>query len=186
VPSASHITFPKKAVRAELDELGDFGGGRFELTGPGAMERSETVSVGGTPVTLRMGKAFRISERETAIGLDVTLDAQGGPLRAVLLVESNLALPAGPDNGDVGGRTLRRSADLGARTEVTLRQPAAGVRYRLRVARGGRVWYYPVETVNNSESGYERIVQGACLLAVIPVRLDEGSAKYTFRLWASA
>jgi alpha-amylase len=175
-----------KAVRAELDELGDFGGGIFELTGPAAMERSETVSVRGTPITVRMGKAFRISEKETAVGLDVTLSAQGGQLRAVLVVESNLALPAGPADGDVGGRALRRSADLGARTEVSLRQPAARVSYRVRVPDGSKVWYYPVETVNNSESGYERIVQGACVLAVVPVKLGESSTRYSFRLRVGA
>jgi hypothetical protein len=142
------------------------------------------LTVQGRPVSVRMAKSFRISQRDTAIGLDVVLSAQGGSVQAQLVVESNLALPSGPADGQVGGRSLRRPADLGNRSEVTLRQPAAGVRYRLRVARGGRVWYYPVETVNNSESGYERIVQGACLVAVLPVRLGESSTRYSFRLQA--
>jgi alpha-amylase len=173
-----------EAVRAELTELGGFAAGRFELTGPAAMERTESLTVQGRPVSVRMAKSFRISQRDTAIGLDVVLSAQGGSVQAQLVVESNLALPSGPADGQVGGRSLRRPADLGNRSEVTLRQPAAGVRYRLRVARGGRVWYYPVETVNNSESGYERIVQGACLVAVLPVRLGESSTRYSFRLQA--
>jgi hypothetical protein len=133
-----------------------------------------------------MVKSFRISDRKAAIGLDLVLSAKGGPVKAQLVVESNLALPSGPADGDVGGRTLRRPADLGRRTEVTLRQPAAGVRYRLRLAGGGRAWYYPVETVNNSESGFERIVQGACLLAVVPVTLGERATTYSFRLQADA
>jgi len=176
----------RRAVRSELDELGGFGGGSFEVIGQTAFERTETLAVEGRQATIRMAKSFQVSSRDCSIGLQVTLSADGGPVPALLVVESNLALPAGPVAGDVGGRPLRRPADLGMRGEVTLRQPAAGLRYRLRVAKGSRVWYYPVETVNNSESGYERIVQGACLLAVLPVRLDGVSAKYSFRLWTGA
>ena len=54
------------------------------------------------------------------------------------------------------------------------------------MAKGGRVWYYPIETVNNSESGYERIVQGACLLAVRPIRIGDAPVKLRFRLRSPA
>ena len=60
-------------------------------------------------------------------------------------------------DGSAAGRPLDQPADLGYLSEVALRQPLAEVEYRLQVAKGGRVWYYPIETVNNSENGFERV-----------------------------
>jgi len=68
----------------------------------------------------------------------------------------------------------------------SIRQPEAGIEYQLTLPGGSSAWYYPVETVNNSESGYERIVQGACLVAVHPVRLGSEPVRFRFRLEATA
>jgi len=171
-----------KAVRSRLAELGNFGAGSFDLKRGATMERTELVRGRRRSVMVRMAKSFRVSASSTDLELNVTLAGEAVPFDALLVVESNLGLPGGVADGTIGGRPLRRPADLGAQTEVALRQPQAGVEYRLEVASGGRVWYYPIETVNNSENGYERIVQGACLLAVHPVRLGGAPVKLRFRL----
>ena len=69
---------------------------------------------------------------------------------------------------------------------MALRQPIAEVEYRLQLPRAGRAWYYPIETVNNSDSGYERIVQGACVLAVHPVQIGAAPLKLRYRLRSPA
>ena len=150
------------------------------------MERTEEVVAGRSTILVRMAKSFRVSASAPDLELNVTLSGEGAALDALLVVESNLALPGGVKDGTIGGEPLGRPVDLGPRTEVTLRQPRAGAEYRLQVPRRGRVWYYPIETVNNSEGGYERIVQGACILAVHPVRLGGGPVKLRFRLRSPA
>ncbi|MGQ9586549.1 MAG: alpha-amylase/4-alpha-glucanotransferase domain-containing protein [Anaerolineae bacterium] len=38
------------------------------------------------------------------------------------------------------------------------------------------VWYFPLETVNNSEAGFERVYQGACVTPTWVLRLEPGQA----------
>ena len=170
------------AVRSKLKQIGGFAAGAFDLKRGTRMERSERIRVGRRSVEVRMLKSFRVSATVPELELAITLAATGGPVEALLVVESNLGLPGGVADGTVAGIPLLEPADLGERAEVTLRQPLAGVGYSLRVAKGTRVWYYPIETVNNSEGGYERIVQGACLLAVRPVQLGASPVRLRFRL----
>ena len=170
-----------QAVRSRLPELGDFAAGSFTLKRGATMERTERITAGRRTALVRMAKSFRVNASVADLELSLTLSAEGGPLDALLLVESNFGLPGGVADGSIGGRPLNLPVDLGPRTEVALRQPAAGIEYRFQQPQGGRAWYYPVETVNNSDSGYERIVQGACLLAVHPVRLG-AAVKLRFRL----
>jgi hypothetical protein len=176
-----------QAVRSRLPELGNFGAGAFDLKRGATMERTERLKIGRRrSLQVRMAKSFRVSASVPDLELNLTLSAEGGPLDALLVVEANLGLPGGAADGTVAGRPLDRPADLGARTEVALRQPRAEVEYRFQLGKGGRAWYYPVETVNNSDSGYERIVQGACLLAVQPVHIVAAPLKLRFRLRALA
>jgi alpha-amylase len=170
------------AVRSKLKQVGSFAAGVFDLKRGTRMERSERIRSGRQSVEVRMLKSFRVSASVPELELAVTLDATGGPLDALLVVESNLGLPGGVADGTVAGIPLAEPANLGERLEVTLQQPLAGVRYSLRVAKGTRVWYYPIETVNNSEGGYERIVQGACLMAVRAIQLGASPVRLRFRL----
>ena len=175
-----------QAVRSRLPELGHFAAGAFELKRGATMERAERVAVGRRSVLVRMAKSFRVSASVPELALNLTLTGEASAIDLLLVVEANLGLPGGVADGSVAGLPLDRPADLGPRTEVALRQPVADVEYRLQLPRGGRAWYYPIETVNNSDSGYERIVQGACLLAVQPVHIVAAPLKLRFRLRALA
>jgi 4-alpha-glucanotransferase len=172
----------RQAVRARFRELGEFAAGEFSLGRGGSMERTERIR--GTEVTMR--KTFKPDPAKPILELRLEVTASGAPLDALLVVESNLGLVGGVADGEVGGRPLDSPADLGELSSVTLTQPEAGIGYRLVVPAGARTWYHPVETVNNSESGYERIVQGACLLSLRPVRLGDGGRpiKLRYRLEA--
>jgi 4-alpha-glucanotransferase len=171
-----------QAVRSRLPEVGHFAAGAFELKRGATMERAERVAVGRRSVLVRMAKSFRVSASVPELELNLTLTGEASAIDLLLVVEANLGLPGGVADGSVAGLPLDRPADLGPRTEVALRQPVADVEYRLQLPRGGRAWYYPIETVNNSDSGYERIVQGACLLAVHPVRIGATPVKLRYRL----
>ncbi|MDQ6691169.1 MAG: DUF1926 domain-containing protein, partial [Candidatus Dormibacteraeota bacterium] len=137
------------------------------------------------PLALTMNKTFLVSRDRPEIELEVTLETDG-PLAAHLIVEANLALPGGVSDGDVAGMSLATPIDLGARTAVVICQPAMDTYYSLGLEPGTMVLYYPVQTVNNSEGGFERVVQGACLGAVRPIKFDAGEPSiHKFRLSVS-
>jgi alpha-amylase len=49
----------------------------------------------------------------------------------------------------------------------------------LKTDRNCNLWRFPVETISLSESGFERIYQGSCLLLYWPLDLD---SREPFRL----
>ncbi len=171
------------ALRSRTIELGDFANGEFKLNGKATLERSETISRGRVPTTIRMTKEFRFGKGRPDIELQIGLSADRS-FHAQLVVEANLALPGGADDGQVCGLRLNRAHDLGERTDVEIAQPAMSTRYRLHLQNGTRAWYYPVVTVNNSESGFESVFQGACLAAVMPVKVGPTQLTRRFRLRA--
>ncbi|GAC1655967.1 MAG: DUF1926 domain-containing protein [Candidatus Dormibacteraceae bacterium] len=172
-----------QARGGRLPEIGSFSIGEFsfEVATPRVrMKRCETVTSGRHSIQVEMDKDIELATDRTQI--ELVLQLRGPGLSALLIVECNIDLPGGANDGDVGGRRLDRPADLGPLRSVVVRQPGAGSRLSLSGPPGGRVWYYPVETVNNSESGYERIVQGACLAWVQPVQPGAGVLRFRYRM----
>jgi 4-alpha-glucanotransferase len=51
-----------------------------------------------------------------------------------------------------------------------------GIRIETAVTPPADAWISPIETVSNSESGFERVYQGSCLVLSRPVSLRPGSA----------
>lgn len=98
-------------------------------------------------------------------------------------IELNINLLAGdaPDRYyDIPGHRLedRRLASLGELkdvSEVRLIDEWNGMKVVLRTDRSCNLWRFPVETVSLSESGFEKIFQGSCLLLYWPLELESGS-----------
>jgi hypothetical protein len=45
------------------------------------------------------------------------------------------------------------------------------------LAEAGDLWWAPVETISNSEAGFERVYQGAGILVSWPISLAPGASK---------
>jgi len=52
-----------------------------------------------------------------------------------------------------------------------------GVSVATTVSEPAEAWWAPVETVSNSESGFERVYQGAGLLLSWPLALEPGATR---------
>ena len=52
-----------------------------------------------------------------------------------------------------------------------------GVAVEARPEPAADAWWSPIETVSNSESGFERVYQGSSLLFSWPVRLEPGTMR---------
>jgi 4-alpha-glucanotransferase len=174
---------PDDWAMARVDELGDAVDGAFDLTDLGLdrliVRRESTIA--GAEVTVTKTYILGGDRRTPTLECQVALDHRGGPDIDVRLgLEWATTMLGGGGNPaawwDVGGaRTghdARGTADqvtslaqgndfVGIAIETVLDQPAAA-------------WWAPIETVSNSESGFERVYQGSALLLSWPLRLSPG------------
>jgi alpha-amylase len=95
-------------------------------------------------------------------------------------IEFNINLLAGDAPNryyDISGqqledRRLGSQGELKDISEVRLIDEWNGMEVVLKMDRSCHLWRFPVETVSLSESGFERIFQGSCLLAFWPLELE--------------
>jgi alpha-amylase len=95
-------------------------------------------------------------------------------------IEFNINLLAGDAPNryyDISGqqledRRLGSQGELKNISEVRLIDEWNRMEVVLKMDRSCHLWRFPVETVSLSESGFERIFQGSCLLAFWPLELE--------------
>lgn len=164
----------------QLEECGELAGGAWELANivreAGSFEvRNSAISAGdGREGNVRMVKSFttRGGDAACAIACNLTLSRSGSgasaPSRLGIEMVFNLLAPNSPDRyflcgkdryplefrGELVGSRLSM-VDEWQHLDITLEAPGA-------VA----WWVVPIETISQSESGFERIYQGS---AVMPV-----------------
>ncbi|MGD0019926.1 MAG: alpha-amylase/4-alpha-glucanotransferase domain-containing protein [Candidatus Limnocylindrales bacterium] len=176
-------------VAATYEELGDFVEGAFELdtlTGDRvSARRAGSLTVNGRPAAVAVEKTFRFggSRLRPALELATTVENRGEAAVAFeLAIEWNVNLLGGGHNPAAYYETAvgeRRPHDVAG--EVTSAASLAfgndyeGVRVEASVEPAARLTWYPVETVSNSEGGFERVYQGSSLLFRWPVSLAPGA-----------
>jgi alpha-amylase len=148
------------------------------------MSRRGIVSLDGrsSPVTVR--KVYRVTEQAAAVGVAYAVENHGeGPLAVRFGVELNLTLLAGddpqryyewPGSGPV---RLRERGRCRAMDQFSMVDEWSRFRVTLRLDRQGDIWYMPIETVSQSEEGFERTYQGSALLASWLLTLQPGVAE---------
>jgi hypothetical protein len=138
-------------------------------------------TIDGAAVTVTKTTRIWGDRRAPVLEQTVELEHRGGPTLDVRFgSEWTLTMLGGGGNPsawwDLGGD---RSAHDGAGTATgitTIGQgnDYVGVAVRTDVDVAADAWWAPVETVSNSESGFERVYQGSGLLLSWPVQLAEG------------
>ena len=179
-------TTPDDLRRAIAPELGDFVSARYEA----APQRSKAATV----VLTRSG-VIRTAAHTTPVSISKrivldgnTLEAryalsfpEGAPEGVVFAPELNLGLMAGA-SFDRNYFTPERE-NLG-NLSTLLDRPAAGglglvddflkLEIWCRVSPDAHFWAYPVETVNDSEGGFERVYQCSAVLPYWPLAAQPG------------
>jgi alpha-amylase len=174
--------------RAEAEELGDAHTGGYEV-----LERTDDVirlgrdvRVGAAGVLVRVEKTFRFdgARRSPGIDLEVAVENRSaGPVRFDLGIEWALMLLGGGGNPaayyEVDGE---RSAHDGAGEHEAATLICSGNTYvGLELATSfdppATAWWTPIETVSNSEYGFERIYQGSALVGTWPMDLAAGERR---------
>jgi alpha-amylase len=178
---------PGELAAMRYRELGDFVDRPFEIVatedralhlrrrgelyvadGPHALVVEKRVTLGGERRAPSLELEVRIenasgSRIDCWLALESAFDLMGGGGNPAAYYE------AGPDRSahDAAGEREQAAGlafgndDAGLRIEATLSEP-------------GRICWFPIETVSNSEAGFERIYQGSSLTLEWPVALEPG------------
>lgn len=166
-------------MSAQYRELGDFHHSVFST-------KVETPKSKGKPVQLTLSHKGFVESIPVELTKKVILESGDFDLKTVyrlknlgsqemkflLMTEWNLTLLAGdaPDrNYFVKGRDLSspRLNSVGMEENVTefgMRDGWLNLEINFQSEKPGQFWRYPVETISQSEGGFEKVYQGSCLL----------------------
>ncbi len=162
-------------------EVGNFvtGAWAIEL----AADRKLVTTRSADALTLR--KTIMLDGGRLAGSLIVTVEIRnegGGPFAGTLEIESNVNLMGGGGNPAAyyswkGHQTRHDSAGaVAAGIDLAFGNEYEGVALSARADPPAPASWYPVETVSNSEAGFERVYQGSCLIYRWPLRLAVGGS----------
>jgi alpha-amylase len=186
--AADGSTGTEAFLTATYDEFGDFTESAFEPVtvedGRVVARRLGSVRSGDTEGPLIVEKTFRFGgdRMNPILELATVLENPGdAPVAFELAVEWNVNLLGGGHNPaawhetEDGARSPHDAAGgLAAASTLAFGNDFEGVRVAATVEPPARMTWYPVETVSNSESGFERAYQGSSLLFRWPMVLDPG------------
>jgi alpha-amylase len=181
--------------RSEVAEWGDFIGAEYDLKAPPSRGSAVTLSRAGRAGPPGGKAPVLISKRVTLEGNGIEARyalgfPEGAPPDTLFAVEFNFGLMAGnaPDRNyfSAARENLHNLSTLISRTD----EPALGlvdewlkVALWLRAEPNAGFWAYPVETVSDSEGGFERIYQGSAVLPHWPLSALPGEEQlFTLRL----
>jgi hypothetical protein len=182
-------TDPQAWATAKAEELGDALDQPYTLVslepGRAVVARDATVQADGGRAQVRVVKSIDIGgdRRSPTLALTVSIENRSEvEVRARLGVEWTLTMLGGGGNPsawwEVDGE---RSAHDGRGTAPNITNLAQGNDYigvavATTVSEPADAWWAPVETVSNSESGFERVYQGGGLLLSWPLALAPGAS----------
>jgi len=179
-------------------EAGDFSNGQYqgEIRESGAEEggsvgvtlsREGMVTAGSDGAGrwgLAVEKSFELRAGEPEMGLTYRVRNISGSNRSFAFgVETNWALlgGSGPDvfleARDAAGRVpAMQAAELEAVDDARLVVNWLNMEIGLELSKAARFLWFPIETVSNSEAGFESIYQGSCLVCLWSLDLAPGAS----------
>jgi hypothetical protein len=188
-------TAPDAAAAGTAVELGDLRDGAWTLerADPGRilLQRAGHVQVDDVAVPLEATKTIGIGggRYDPRLEVEVELVHRGGPdsppIDVLLAVEWSTMLLGGGHNPaawqDIGGRRIAhdQSAEAADISRWIAGNDQLGVIVETTTDRPVDAWIAPIQTVSNSEAGFELVYQGSSTLIVAPLRLAIGG---TFHL----
>ncbi|MGA3056468.1 MAG: alpha-amylase/4-alpha-glucanotransferase domain-containing protein [Candidatus Limnocylindrales bacterium] len=175
-------------VTATYEEIGDFTESAYEPVtvedGQLVARRLGSVRSGEVERPLIVEKTFRFGgdRMKPVLELATVLENPGDrPVAFDLAIEWNVNLLGGGHNPAAwyetqdGARSPHDAPGaVSAASALAFGNDYEGVRIAATAEPAARMTWYPVETVSNSEGGFERAYQGSCLLFRWPVALEPG------------
>jgi hypothetical protein len=181
-------TKPDDYATARARDLGDFVDRPFEVV---TLERERLVvardghvQTADGPRAVRVEKVLTLGgDRATpSLGLEVAVENRSkAAIEALLGIEWSITMLGGGGNPaawyEVGGRRTGHDRGGVASSVARIEQgnDYIGLSLATTASPAADAWWAPIETVSNSEAGFERVYQGSGLLLSWPLRLEAGA-----------
>ena len=165
--------------RANGDAVGDFDTADWNVERTSERELVASRESGGLHVHKELRLAGGRVDGELTLSVEVTARSA---FRGTLELEWNVNLLGGGANADAyyawGDAQQRHDsrARVAAGIRLAMGNRNEGAELVVGCRPGAEQEWYPVETVSNSEQGFERVYQGSCLVQRWPVELAAGQA----------
>jgi alpha-amylase len=167
---------------ARTEDLADLVDGAYavEALGPGRLVVSRETTA--AEARLRASKTLSLGgdRASPTLTIDVEIEHLGGPpLDARIGVELSVTMLGGGGNPaawwELGGDRVAHDASGSAADVTTIAQGNDFIGVSVAsTTTSADAWFAPIETVSNSEDGFERVYQGSGLLLSWPVTLASG------------
>ena len=190
-------TTPAAAAAGIADELGDLRDGTWSLDGLDerrvVARRAGTIRANGHATPIEATRTIAISGGRLDPRLELTVEivhlgpSGAPPLDALVAVEWSTMLLGGGHNPSAwleidGDRTAHDASRLASGiSRVAAGNDQLGIVVETTTDHVIDAWIAPIETVSNSEAGFELVYQGSAALLVEPLRLRSGE-RWTLRI----
>ncbi|MBD3180108.1 MAG: DUF1926 domain-containing protein [Candidatus Latescibacteria bacterium] len=178
-------------ARSSFRELGDFSGGLFshnviERKGKDnilLLSREGLVRNGDRLHHLKMDKVISVDSTSPSLTASYSLFSPDSDLSCRFAVENCFSLLAGdaPDRYFIlpgGSRDkLASRGEIKGAESVSVVDEWLGIEIYIRFSEPALLWRFPIETVSNSESGFESVYQGSVLAPVFSLDISKGEEK---------
>jgi alpha-amylase len=182
-PGASEASW----AEGRAEELGDALDGRWIVTSideAGVVVEHDGIvrtAAGSRDVRLEKRLSLGGDRRSPTLALKVVVENRSsGSLDARLGIEWAITMLGGGGNPAAWWQVAgRRTAHDGSGTAIAIDRLAQGndhigIEVRTTVEPAAEAWWAPIETISNSEAGFERVYQGGSLLLSWPLSLGPG------------
>ena len=156
------------------------------------LSHAGTVRCGDQHCAVAAEKAYTLHARNPVLSVSYKIENRsGGPIDLLFAPALNLSLLASddPKRRLVIPGTPERIEPLSkvltavGLNEFALRDEWLGMTVRVTFDPIAELWHFPVETVSQSEDGFERTYQGSAFILVFPMSIPAGgTAKYAIQL----
>jgi len=183
IRALGHDVSPDDWAQARAIDLGDAVDGAFALVelAPGRLITRRAATIAGAAVEVTRTLTLGGDRRAPTLALAVELEHRDGPpVNARIGMEWSTTMLGGGGNPaawwDVAGERSAHDAagDASGVTSIAQGNDYIGVSLTTTTEEPADAWWAPIETVSNSENGFERVYQGSGLLLSWPVRLGAG------------
>ena len=180
-------------------EIGDFLGSPYELTSEETtperltlkLERAGRIISGERAIPISLGKELRVADDSGIEACYRIRSEEGEPVPALFAVELNVTLLAGDAEDryyeipgiEVGDKRMNSAGAVEAVSLVRLVDRWMHIAIVMQYKPAATLWRFPIETVSQSEGGFEKTYQGSCVAAVWPLAANKsGAAEYSVSL----
>jgi len=179
-------TTPEAFATARETELGDFLDGEFTVrhVEAGAITLSRDGIVAGQPFTVTRTTWLGGGRLDPELGLELVIEHRGTePVETRLGLELATHLLGGGGNPSAwydiaGGRSAHEgTGEAAGISEIGYGNDWVGIKVSATPTPAADAWWSAIETVSNSESGFERVYQGSTLLVSWRLTLVPGETR---------